>query len=101
MLPWGPRNGVLVPSTQRSRHGGVQVKSSSKDVCLGNTSPENVHPGSAAGSSPGSEQKVSRRTVLKWAGAGALTLAAAPYVFVPRVSAQRQQTLRIIQWSHF
>ncbi|BAS27817.1 sugar ABC transporter substrate-binding protein [Limnochorda pilosa] len=44
---------------------------------------------------------VTRRTVLKWAGSGALAVAAAPYVFVPRVRAQGRQTLRIIQWSHF
>lgn len=79
-------------------HGGVSVKRREGRSTLGWQNPVGTE---AAAQPPTQERQVSRRTVLKWAGGGALSLAAAPYVFVPRVSAQRQRTLRIIQWSHF
>ncbi len=44
--------------------------------------------------------EVSRRDFLKRAGAGAAA-AAAPMLFVPRVSAQARRRLTILQWSHF
>lgn len=44
--------------------------------------------------------EVSRRDFLKRAGAGA-AVAAAPMLFVPRVSAQARRRLSILQWSHF
>src|SRR5690606_41152153 len=79
-------------------HGGVSVKRREGRSTLGWQNPVGTE---AAAQPPTQERQVSRRTVLKWAGGGTLSLAAAPYVFVPRVSAQRQRTLRIIQWSHF
>lgn len=48
----------------------------------------------------GSSGKLSRREFVKLAGAGAAA-AAAPFVWVPKISAQARRTLRIIQWSHF
>jgi multiple sugar transport system substrate-binding protein len=44
---------------------------------------------------------ISRRTILKAAGTGAIAAGVGPGIIIPGRSAAQQKTLRILQWNHF
>ena len=49
----------------------------------------------------GNDQGISRRTVLKAAGVGAVAAGVGPGIIVPGRSEAQQKTLKILQWNHF
>src|SRR5260370_40716368 len=49
------------------------------------------------------QEGLSRRDFIKWTGSGALVagVGSGPFFLVPERAAAEQQTLTILQWSHF